>query len=61
MTIQPELLDELLKAYTTPEDLVSESGLLKPLTQALVEHCLETEMEGHLDNFKGPSHSVGFR
>lgn len=48
MTIRPELLDELLKDYTKPEDLVGEGGLLKQLTKALVERCLDTEMEVHL-------------
>jgi putative transposase len=32
MTIRPELLDELLKDYAKPEDLVGEAGLLKQLT-----------------------------
>jgi putative transposase len=49
MTIRPELLDELLKDYAKPEDLVGEGGLLKQLTKALVERCLDTEMAVHLD------------
>lgn len=49
MTIRPELLDELLKDYTTPEDLVGEGGLLNQLTKALVERCLDAEMKVHLD------------
>lgn len=52
MTIRPELLDELLKDYTKPEDLVGEGGLLKQLTKALAERCLETEMDVHLDDPK---------
>jgi putative transposase len=48
MTIRPELLDELLKDYAKPEDLVGEGGLLKQLTKALVERCLDTEMDLHL-------------
>jgi putative transposase len=52
MTIRPELLDELLKDYAKPEDLVGEGGLLKQLTKALVERCLETEMDVHLDDPK---------
>lgn len=52
MTIRPELLDELLKDYTKPEDLVGEGGLLKQLTKALVERCLDTEMQVHLDEPK---------
>ena len=49
MTIRPELLDELLKDYAKPDDLVGEGGVLKQLTKALVERCLETEMSVHLD------------
>lgn len=52
MTIRPELLDELLKDYAKPEDLVGEGGLLKQLTKALVERCLDTEMQVHLDDPK---------
>jgi putative transposase len=50
MTIRPELIDELLQDYTNPQDMIGESGLLKQLTKALVERCLETEMNVHLDN-----------
>jgi transposase-like protein len=52
MTIRPELLDELLKDYAKPEDLVGEGGILKQLTKALVERCLDTEMQVHLDDPK---------
>jgi hypothetical protein len=31
MTFQPELLDELLKGYQKPEDLMGEGGILKQL------------------------------
>ena len=33
MTIDNELIDNLLKDYKRPEDLVSEDGLLKQLTK----------------------------
>jgi putative transposase len=49
MTIRPEILDELLKDFKNPEDLVGEGGILKQLTKALVERCLETEMSAHLE------------
>jgi putative transposase len=48
MTFRPELLDELLKNYRNPEDLMGEGGLLKQLTQALVERCLTGEITTHL-------------
>jgi putative transposase len=50
MTIRPEILDELLKDFTKPEDLTGEGGILKQLTKALVERCLDAEMDVHLDN-----------
>ncbi|MBW4541353.1 MAG: IS256 family transposase [Myxacorys chilensis ATA2-1-KO14] len=49
MTFRPELLDELLKNYQSPEDLVGEGGILKQLTAALVERCLNAEIEHHLE------------
>ena len=49
MTFRPELLDELLKNYQSPEDLVGTGGILKQLTTALVERCLNAELEHHLE------------
>jgi putative transposase len=49
MTFQPELLDQLLESYEKPEDLLGEGGILKQLTKALVERCLEAEMKTHLE------------
>ncbi|HEY9641854.1 MAG TPA: IS256 family transposase [Coleofasciculaceae cyanobacterium] len=49
MTFRPELLDELLQAYKTPEDLLGEGGILKQLTAALVQRCLNGEMTEHLE------------
>jgi putative transposase len=48
MTFQPELLDQL-QGYEKPEDLLGEGGILKQLTKALVERCLEAEMKTHLE------------
>jgi putative transposase len=48
MTIRRELLDELLKEYETPQDILGEGGLLKELTKAVIERCLETELDTHL-------------
>ncbi len=48
MTIRRELIDELLKDYETPQDILGEGGLLKELTKAVIEHCLETELDNHL-------------
>ena len=48
MTIRRELLDELLKEYPNPQDILAEDGLLKHLTKAVIERCLETELDLHL-------------
>src|SRR5215467_14221503 len=48
MSIRRELIDELLKDYPHPQDILAEDGLLKQLTKAVIERCLETELDGHL-------------
>lgn len=48
MTTFHELLDELMKNYENPQDLMGENGLLKALTKALEERALEGEMTDHL-------------
>lgn len=45
---QDALLDELLKGYTNPKDILGEHGLLKQLTRRPVERALEAEMTAHL-------------
>jgi len=45
---QDALLDELLKNYREPKDILGEHGLLKQLTRRLVERALEAEMTAHL-------------
>ena len=48
MPITPEILDQILKDYENPEDLLSENGLLQQLTKALVERALNGELTHHL-------------
>ena len=48
MELKPELVDELLKGYQKPEDLIGDSGLLKQLTKALIERALNSELTHHL-------------
>jgi transposase-like protein len=48
MPITPEVLDQILKDYEKPEDLLSENGLLQQLTKALVERALKGELTHHL-------------
>ena len=47
--IRSELLDELLKDYKKPDDLLGQDGLLQQLTKALVERALDSELTHHLD------------
>ena len=48
MPVRQEVLDELLKEYEKPEDLLGDQGILQQLTKALVERALEGEMTYHL-------------
>lgn len=48
MPIRKELLDELLKEYQQPDDLLGEDGLLQELTKALVQRALDGELTHHL-------------
>ena len=48
MAIRQELLEELLKDYKSPEDLLGQCGLLKELTKVLVEKALDGELTHHL-------------
>jgi len=48
MELKQELVDQLLKDYQKPEDLIGESGLLKQLTKALIERALQSELTHHL-------------
>ena len=43
-TLRPELLDELLAEYETPEDLLGDDGLFKQLKKALLERALGAEL-----------------
>jgi putative transposase len=49
MTFRPELIDELLKDYRNPSDLMGEGGIFKQLSKALIERCLNAEIETHLE------------
>ena len=44
MPITSQVLDELLKEYKTPDDMLGSNELLQQLTKALVERALEGEM-----------------
>ena len=53
----PDLIEQLMKGYQKPEDLIGEHGLLKQITKAFVERALQAEMEAHLGH--GKNGSVG--
>ena len=42
------LLDQLLKDYRKPEDILGENGLLQRFSKAVLERALGTELTGHL-------------
>ena len=46
--IDDELIDNLLKGYQKPEDLIGENGLLKQLTKRLLERAMAAEMTEHV-------------
>ena len=48
MTIKKEVIDELLKEYKTPEDLLGKDGIFKQLQKALIERAMAAEMTHHL-------------
>lgn len=48
MTIKQEVIDELLKEYEKPEDLLGKDGIFKQLQKALIERAMEAEMTDHL-------------
>lgn len=46
--IEDELIDNLLKDYKEPEDLIGEKGLLRQLTKRLLERAMSAEMTEHV-------------
>jgi len=46
--IDNKLIDELLKNYESPEEIIGSSGLLKHLTKAVLERAMQAEMTAHL-------------
>ena len=57
-TKQEALLDELLKDYTSPQDILGEHGLLKQLTKRVVERVLAAELTAHLGYAPHVRHST---
>jgi putative transposase len=46
--IPDEILDQLLKNYKNPEDLLGKDGLINQLTKRLVERAMDGELTHHL-------------
>jgi len=61
MTINNDLLDQLLADYQKPEDILGENGLLKQLTKAVLERALHAELTHHLgyDKHSPSGHNSG--
>jgi len=48
MPIDTKLIDNLLKGYKTPEEILGDNGLLKQLTKAVLERAMQAELTDHL-------------
>lgn len=48
MPIDNDLIDNLLKDYKTPEEILGDNGLLKQLTKAVLERAMQAELTDHL-------------
>ncbi len=48
MEIKTELIDELLKDYQKPEDIIGENGLLRQFVKAVLERAMNAELTHHL-------------
>jgi putative transposase len=48
MTIPHKLLDEFLKNYQEPEDLLGKDGIMAQLKKRLIERAMAAEMTDHL-------------
>jgi len=59
VTLKPELVEELLKAVRTPNDLFGPEGLFVRLKAALMERMLEAELTEHLGFEKNAGRGMG--
>jgi len=57
--IDPKIVDELVKMYKKPEDLLGEGGILKALQKALLERVLESELKYELGYSKHDTQGNG--
>ena len=59
VTLKPELVEELLKAVRSPQDLFGPEGLFHRLKAALMERMLEAELTEHLGFEKNAAEGRG--
>lgn len=59
MATQEELIDELIKGYTGPEEILGKEGLFGQLKKALIERMLAAEMAEHLGYERGADKPSG--
>lgn len=52
--ISDEVLDQLLKDYRKPEDLLGSDGIIRQLTKRAIERIMNAEMDYHLDDRNNP-------
>jgi putative transposase len=57
--IDPKIIDELLKSYDKPEDLLGAGGIVEQLTKALIERALQGELTHHLGYEKHSAEGYG--
>jgi putative transposase len=57
MTVQPEIVNQLVQGIKTSEELFGQNGLIKTLTKQLIEKMLEAELTHHLGYDKYSSSS----
>src|ERR1700681_1582563 len=59
VTLKPELVEELMRAAKSPDDLFGPEGLFHRLKAALMERMLEAELTEHLGFEKNSSEGHG--
>lgn len=61
MPVTRQVLDEIMKDYSQPSDLLGEKGLLHQLTKALIEKALGAELTDHLgyEKYDGKGRNSG--
>ena len=52
MPIPADIIEQLMKNYRNPEDLIGEQGILEQLKKALIERAMQGELTHHLGHEK---------